>query len=99
MKLEINQAKEYLSKMGGDINETREKLGTKEALYQFLDDETRSKVTLKDVKISLLMEHIEKAKSSQMELLKGPVKQLNREADSILNEIIKTKSDFEKFEG
>ena len=52
-----------MSKLGIDYYEVRERAATKDNLYSFLDDETKAKVALKDVKISLLKEHIEKAKS------------------------------------
>lgn len=67
-------------------------------MYQFLDDETRKQVNIKDVKISLLKEHIEKAKAKQMDILKGPMKRVNRDCDMVLNEILKSKQQYEKLE-
>ena len=47
---------------------------------------------MKDVKISLLKEHIDKAKAKQLEILKGPMKRVNRDCDILLNEILKLKN-------
>lgn len=96
LKKEVSEAKESLSKVGVDLNETRDRLNSKDTLYSQLDEETKQKVNLKDVKIALLKEHIDKAKAKQMELLKGPVKKINRECDALLNEILKAKQLYEK---
>ncbi len=53
---------------------------------------------LKDVKISLLKEHIDKAKAQQMQLLKGPIKKVNRECDSLLTQIMKAKARYEQLD-
>ena len=59
----------YLNEMNennGIKDETKDKMNTSQHIYQFLDEQTLSKVTYNDVKISLLKEHIEKAKVKQM---------------------------------
>ena len=63
-----------------------------------MDEEQRKQANLKDVKIALLKEHIEKAKSKQLEILKGPLKRVNRECDMVLNEVLKLRHQFDKLE-
>jgi hypothetical protein len=63
LKKEVSIAKESLSKMGVDMSETRDRVNSRESMYQFLDDKTRDKINLKDVKIALLKEHIDKSKA------------------------------------
>lgn len=98
LKKEVSNAKESLSKIGNDANEGRGRIDSRDTLYQFLDDEARAKVNLKDVKIGLLKEHIDKAKAKQIELLKGPIKTLNRESDALLLQILKAKMSYERMD-
>jgi hypothetical protein len=97
LKKEVSIAKESL-KVSSDLTESRDRLSSRDNMYQFLDDDTRAKVALKDVKIGLLKEHIDKAKARQMELLKGGVKKLNRDCDLILGQILKAKIQYEKMD-
>eukprot|EP00347_Sterkiella_histriomuscorum_P001927 403370134 len=101
LKKELTITKDRMT-ANTDLNESKQSLyqsqSNREAMYQFLDDETRKQVNVKDVKISLLKEHIDKAKAKQLEILKGPMKRVNRDCDILLNEILKLKNQFEKLD-
>ena len=52
------------------------------------------KVNLKDVKISLLKERIEKAKLKQLEVQKGYSKYVNPQWDAQLNDLVKFRKSY-----
>jgi len=62
LKKEVNQARESLSKTEQDYHGNRDKVSNTMNIYAFLDNETQRKVHLKDVKISLIKERIDRAK-------------------------------------
>ena len=62
LKKEVNQARESLSKIEQDYHGNRDKVSNTMNIYAFLDNETQRKVHLKDVKISLIKERIDRAK-------------------------------------
>ena len=62
LKKEVSQARESLSKIEQDFHGNRDRLNTTMNIYAFLDSDTQRKVQMKDVKISLIRERIEKAK-------------------------------------
>jgi hypothetical protein len=57
-----------LSRIEHEHQTSKERSNTSMNQYAFLDSETLRKVNLKDVKISLLKERIEKAKIKQIEV-------------------------------
>lgn len=99
LKKEVTFVKDSITKREAGMSDSRSRIDSRDTLYQHLDEEQRAKVQLNDVKISLLMERVDKAKALQMQLLKGPVKKVNRECDAILGEIIKAKSRYEQMDG
>lgn len=68
LKKEVTLAKESLNKIELEQHTSKERSNTSMNQYAFLDSETLRKVNLKDVKISLLKERIEKAKIKQIEI-------------------------------
>ena len=90
LKKEVSLAKESLNKMGGSSEMTDSKYGggRGDTMYTQLDDEVRQKVILRDVKIALLKEHIDKAKAKQMEILKGPLRRVRPDSEQLLNLIL-----------
>ena len=62
LKKEVNQARESLNKIEQDYHGNRDRLNSTMNIYAFLDNDTQRKVHLKDVKISLIKERIDKAK-------------------------------------
>ena len=73
--------------MGGssEMTDSRYGGGRGDTMYAQLDDETRQRVVLRDVKISLLKEHIDKAKAKQMEILKGAMRRVRPDSEQLLN--------------
>jgi len=90
LKKEVSLAKESISKLGGssDTVDSRLGLGRSDTVYTQLDEETRQKVVLRDVKIALLKEHIEKAKAKQMEILKGHLRRVIKGNQGLLSQLM-----------